>query len=323
MQSVAVASNPALLTIHSIQNGRVQVCIPVHFDAYHGNVRGIWWFREEKQIVGNGLPDIFKRGDDIVSSFCGLPMAKHANTTAPDWCRSQRPEKSAAARPSSGRNQASWVRLTCRHCLFGRSHGHRSSELFAFQGARNRPVQKAPLPHCVYDWPTLPYDHTAASIAVNKPSADTSFPEAEDEQDDTNTNSILAVADTLGFVHMYLEGTYRMGPVYIPRGKHFPRSFYKHREYFFPHIGPITPNSDGAVGLFPHIIKLPYLPGRHLRDVARASTAALDLLSYALRVVKDMRAVWFGSETQVGARELGPKWVQALNSRQATAFGRE
>ncbi|RDX55874.1 hypothetical protein OH76DRAFT_1396221 [Lentinus brumalis] len=288
VQSVAVASNPALLTIHSIQNGRVQVCIPVHFDAYHGNVRGIWWFREEKQIVGNGLPDIFKRGDDIT----GAAHSVLRNLPLLDPLQDE-------IKPLG------------------------SSELFAFQGARNRPVQKAPLPHCVYDWPTLPYDHTAASIAVNKPSADTSFPEAEDEQDDTNTNSILAVADTLGFVHMYLEGTYRMGPVYIPRGKHFPRSFYKHREYFFSHIGPITPNSDGAVGLFPHIIKLPYLPGRHLRDVARASTAALDLLSYALRVVKDMRAVWFGSETQVGARELGPKWVQALNSRQATAFGQE
>ena len=27
----------------------------------------MWWFREEKKIVGNGLPDIFKRGENIVS----------------------------------------------------------------------------------------------------------------------------------------------------------------------------------------------------------------------------------------------------------------
>ncbi|RPD82564.1 hypothetical protein L226DRAFT_451057 [Lentinus tigrinus ALCF2SS1-7] len=289
VQSVAVASNPALLTVHSIQNGRVQVSTPVHYDKHRGDVCGVWWFREEKQVIGNGLPDIFKRGDNITgaahSILRNLPLLDPVQDET---------------KPLG------------------------SSELFAFQGARNRPVQKAPLPHCIYYWPTLPPDHTAASIAVNKPSAETYFQEAEqDEQDDTNTNSILAVADTLGYVHLYLEGTYRMGPVYIPHGKHFPRSFYKHREYFFSHIGPITPNSDGAVGLFPHIIKLPYLPGRHLRDVARASTVARELLSYALRVVKDMRAVWFGSETQVGARELGPKWVNALNSRQASAFGQD
>ena len=69
VQSIAVTSNPALLTVHSIQNGRVLVSTPVHFDRNRGDVCGVWWFREEKQIIGNGLPDIFKRGDNIVGAL--------------------------------------------------------------------------------------------------------------------------------------------------------------------------------------------------------------------------------------------------------------
>lgn len=324
VQSIAVTSNPALLTVHSIQNGRVLVSTPVHFDRNRGDVCGVWWFREEKQIIGNGLPDIFKRGDNIVGALpafmtCYLTIISQTGAAHSILRNLPLLEPLQDEMKPLGLVPLVLEAYSVAHIEV------RSNELFAFQGARNRPVQKAPLPHCIYFWPTLPPDHAAASIAVNKPNgAESHLQETEiDEQDDTNTNSILAVADTLGYIHLYLEGTYRMGPVNMPPGKHFPRSVYKHREYLFSHIGPITPDSDGAVGLFPHIIKLPYLPGRHLRDVARASTIARELLSYALRVVKDMRALWFGSETQVGARELGPKWVNALNSRQATAFGRK
>ena len=39
-------------------------------------------------------------------------------------------------------------------------------------------------------------------------------------------------------------------------------------------------------------------------------------------VVKEMRHVWFGSDTHAGARELGPKWIRALETKQKDQFGR-
>lgn len=65
-QFIAVVSNPACIAVHSTQDGHVVNEIP--FD--NGDkikLVDVWWFREEKQVVGNGLPDIFKRGDNIVS----------------------------------------------------------------------------------------------------------------------------------------------------------------------------------------------------------------------------------------------------------------
>lgn len=197
-----------------------------------------------------------------------------------------------------------------------------STELFAFQGARNKTAQQTTLPASILAWPALPPDLASSSIAANKPDAQTSFPETADEVDDTNVNSILAVADSQGYIQLFLEGSYPLGAVLTQR-KYFPRSLYKLREYFFSHIGPSTPSADAAVGLLPHVMQFPYLTGRHFRDVARVSSSARDLLGYTIRVVKDMRAAWFGSDTQVGARDLGPKWVQSLEARQATAFGRE
>ncbi|KAJ2920191.1 hypothetical protein MD484_g211, partial [Candolleomyces efflorescens] len=40
-----------------------------------------------------------------------------------------------------------------------------------------------------------------------------------------------------------------------------------------------------------------------------------------MRVVREMKGAWFGSDTATGARELGPRWVNALKSKQKTQFG--
>ena len=60
-------SNPAMISIHSIQTGAVERSIPMASDGRHVELKGAWWFREEKRIIGNGLPDIFRRGENIVS----------------------------------------------------------------------------------------------------------------------------------------------------------------------------------------------------------------------------------------------------------------
>lgn len=53
----------------------------------------------------------------------------------------------------------------------------------------------------------------------------------------------------------------------------------------------------------PFITQLPKLHHRTVRDVAKVSSSVRELIWYAMRVVKDMRSAWFGSETHNGARE--------------------
>lgn len=179
------------------------------------------------------------------------------------------------------------------------------------------------MPSIITSWPSLPTDLAAASIASNKPDAQQPFPEAEDEADETNVNSVLAVSDNLGRVHLFLEGSYPLGCVRIGSGDTAPRALYKLREYLFVHPGPASDPASPAVPLRPVVLRLSYLTGRHFRDVARVSSAARELVWYAMRVVKDMRNTWFGSDSNAGARDLGPKWVQALEERQRNEFGRK
>ncbi|KAI0651841.1 anaphase-promoting complex, cyclosome, subunit 4-domain-containing protein [Trametes meyenii] len=285
VQSIAVVSNPGLITIHSIQNGTIERAIPIPGRRFR--VTGVWWFREEKKNTGNGLPEVFKRGENITGSA-------HAIL----------------------RN------LPLLDPIQDESKPLTSNDLFAFHGARNRAPQAPKVPPILTSWPSLPTDLVAASIAFNKPDAQQAFPEAEDEADDTNVNSVLAVADDLGNVHLFLEGSYPLGHVRIGTDA-APRSFYKLREYLFAHPGPSADLASAAVPLLPLVLKLPYLTGRHFRDVARVSSASRELVWYTMRVVKEMRRAWFGSDTNVGARDLGSKWVRALEQRQRNEFGND
>ncbi|PIL31977.1 hypothetical protein GSI_06681 [Ganoderma sinense ZZ0214-1] len=288
VQSIAVASNPPTVSIHSIQDGKELRSHPI---ALHpqASLTGIWWFLEEKKVVGNGLPDIFKRGENLTGSahgmLKGLPLLDPIQDDT---------------KPLG------------------------SSELFAFQGVRSKPSETTTnvISPSIDTWPHLPSDLAAASIAANRPDSEQTFPEGEGEADDTNVNSILAVADNLGNVHLFLEGSYPLGAVSL-QSKFFPRSLYKLRDYFFAHIGPDAPAVDSAVGLLPSVVQLPYLTGRHLRDVARVSSSARELVSYTMRVVRDMRAAWWGTDGAVSARDLGPKWLLSLEDRQKNEFGHE
>ncbi|KAJ3010595.1 hypothetical protein NUW54_g2431 [Trametes sanguinea] len=286
VQSIAVVSNPGMVTIHSIQNGAIERAIPIPGRRFH--ITGVWWFRDEKKSPsGNALPEVFKRGENITGSahavLRNLPLLDPI--------------------------QDETKTLT-------------SNDLFAFHGARNRAPKAPKVPGIIRIWPTLPTDLVAASIASNKPDAKKAFPEAEDEEDDTNVNSIVAVSDSMGNVHLFLEGSYPLGQVRIG-AESTPRSLYKLREYLFVHPGPSSDTATAAAPLSPCVLKLPYLTGRHVRDVARVSSAARELTWYAMRVVKEMRTAWFGSEANGGARDMGQKWVNALEERQRNEFGHD
>lgn len=70
------------------------------------------------------------------------------------------------------------------------------------------------------------------------------------------------------------------------------------------------------------LVEYPLLAHRKSRDLAKLSTAARELTWYAIRVVNEMREVWYGSDGNTGARELGPKWISMLEAKQREQFGR-
>jgi len=71
-QTVAVAHKPPRVTLHSIQDGHQERSIPISLElsaigtTRASNLSGIWWFMQEKKESQSDIPDIFKRGFDIV-----------------------------------------------------------------------------------------------------------------------------------------------------------------------------------------------------------------------------------------------------------------
>lgn len=144
-----------------------------------------------------------------------------------------------------------------------------------------------------------------------------------DESDNSNMNSILAVTDGVGHIHCFLDGSYPIGVISIDLDAAL-HSLYKDPKdsVFYAHP---QKSIDGVslTDLHPTVIELPLLHSRSVRDMAKMSSTARELTWYTMRVVKEMRTVWFGSETSSGARELGPKWIRALETKQKDEFGGE
>jgi anaphase-promoting complex subunit 4 len=144
----------------------------------------------------------------------------------------------------------------------------------------------------------------------------------DDGVSDANMNSVLAIADDLGYVHCFLDGTYPLGAIALKPETSTP-SLFKHPKHpiFLAHPQKFT-NSAVITELQPTKIELPLLRTQKPRDLAKLSSTTRELVWYATRVVREMRAVWFGSDASSGARELGPKWIRALETKQKDQFGR-
>lgn len=158
------------------------------------------------------------------------------------------------------------------------------------------------------------------STRVSNPQK-SSVEEDIDEADDPDANSIIAVSDDSGKIHCFLDGSYPIGDVTIPICGP-AKALYKHDDIFFVYP-QLDQADDASTMLDPVIVRLPFLNQRIVRDLARVTSSMRELMWYTMRVVKDMRGIWFGSDTQNGARELGPKWLRALEARQQDQFGRE
>lgn len=68
-QAIALIHHPPRVTIHSIQDGREEH-LPPFVDQLSESARltGVWWFKDEREKV-DSIPDILKRGLDIVCSY--------------------------------------------------------------------------------------------------------------------------------------------------------------------------------------------------------------------------------------------------------------
>ena len=159
----------------------------------------------------------------------------------------------------------------------------------------------------------------AASINVSSHAKPTSEGTILDEIDSSNLKSILLVSDNLGHVFGYLDGTFPFGFISLESHAGF-KSMVKHpsRPYFLGHV-----QANERTFLCPALIDFPLLAQRKSRDLAKLSSTARELVWYMLRIVKEMRSIWHGSESNTGARELGPKWVLSLETKQKEQFGRK
>jgi anaphase-promoting complex subunit 4 len=173
-------------------------------------------------------------------------------------------------------------------------------------------------------WPTLPLDLLAASVnsSSHRNSTAPGSTGFEDDVDDSNVNSILAVTDDHGRMHCFLDGSFPLGNVDIgPNLSTVCLSKDPKRPILFSH--PSTgANASTVTALRPVIIDVPLLGERYVRDLAKLSSTARELSWYMLRVAEEIRTAWCGNESFTGAREFGPKWCVALKAKQANDFGR-
>ena len=146
--------------------------------------------------------------------------------------------------------------------------------------------------------------------------------EAISEAEESNANSILVIADDSGSLHYFLDGTFSLGPVSLGSNL-FVSSLSKVplRTVFIAHPC-VSVIGSAHTSATPSIIELPLLSSRKPRDLAMLSSASRDLIWYVMRAVKEMRSMWFGSDTTSGAREIGPKWIRALEEKQKEQYGR-
>jgi anaphase-promoting complex subunit 4 len=66
-QAIALVHHPLRITVHSVQDGREEHSPPLIGEISESTrLTGVWWFKDERQAEADPIPDIFKRGTDIV-----------------------------------------------------------------------------------------------------------------------------------------------------------------------------------------------------------------------------------------------------------------
>ncbi|KAG6899924.1 hypothetical protein C0993_005314 [Termitomyces sp. T159_Od127] len=288
-QSIVAVHNPPLVTLHSLQDGTRQFTLPLHLHLRSQSCKivGVWWFRDARLASTSSIPDILRRNGVITG-------------TAHSILRTL---------PLLDALQDDSQRLT-------------ATDLFAFQGTHTKAISKEASPSVIDEWSTLPSDPLSTSIStpLTKMSANT-LEESKGQVDNINVNSLLVFADSGGLMHYYLDGTFPLGTIAMGSDL-FVNSLIKDRTtstfivYYATKIQETI-----ATSLHPIIVDAPLLDKRYIRDMAKLSSTARELVWYCMNTVKEMHETWVGSETFDGARHLGSKWIQALEAKQKDHFG--
>jgi anaphase-promoting complex subunit 4 len=145
-----------------------------------------------------------------------------------------------------------------------------------------------------------------------------------DEVDDSNENSLLIVTNDLGCMNCFLDGSFPLGSISL--GTDLAVLSLTKRPtcpVLLAHLCKLISNTNTDIFLPPVVVGIPLFEHRQLRDLAKLSSTARELIWYAMCVVQEMHNVWSGSEASSGAQELGPRFIQALQSKQKEQFGRE
>ncbi|KAF9270239.1 hypothetical protein L218DRAFT_22909 [Marasmius fiardii PR-910] len=286
-QSIAVAHDPPAITIHSIQDGHEERSLRIEcLSGENTKLNGVWWRSQEKPVQ-TPSPDIFRRNNVITGSAHSILRT-----------------------------------LPLLDSLQDDSHQISATDLFAFQGSQTHTSRPSSVPEVIRSWPTLQSEPLIASINVSS-SARTTEDGVIDEVDETNVNSLLAAVGSDGDIHFFLDGAYPIGAVVLGAKTSITTLFKDPKLpviYVHPQISTATRN---LTDLRPTVVRLPLLEQRKIRDFAKLSTTARELAWYIMRVVNEMRSTWMGSETSSGARELGPRWLRALSTKQQEQFGQE
>ena len=139
-----------------------------------------------------------------------------------------------------------------------------------------------------------------------------------DEVDERNTDSMLCAGDDMGNIHCFLDGSFPLGTFLF--NTNFPiAGLYKKPDG--PTFSINVRTAETGTCLAPAIVDMTLMKRRSVRDVARTSSTARELTWYITRCVKEMQKFWYGQDLHGGARTMGPKWVEALEKKQAQ-FGR-
>ncbi|KAG7099237.1 hypothetical protein E1B28_001101 [Marasmius oreades] len=285
-QSIAVAHDPPSITIHSIQDGHEERSLRIECLVREDfKLTGVWWRSQEKSVQIS--PDIFRRNNVITGSAHSILRT-----------------------------------LPLLDGLQDDSHQISATDLFAFQGTQTHTSRPSVIPDVMRSWPTLQTDPFTASINVSS-STRTAEDGVVDEVDETNVNSLLTAAGSNGDIHFFLDGAYPIGAVVLG-AKTSITTLFKDPKLPVIYVHPqVSVAAKNLTDLRPTIIHLPLLEQRDVRDFAKLSTTARELAWYIMRVINEMRSAWMGSETSSGARELGPRWLRALVTKQREQFGQE
>ena len=105
-QTIAVVHDSGRITLHSVQDGRVELSLSAHLSlgACHDTPRvaAVWWFPGYRAPTSGVIPDIFKRSGTKACSRFHLICVEYSSQIRVDWFGTVNSENITSAGSSEG-----------------------------------------------------------------------------------------------------------------------------------------------------------------------------------------------------------------------------